>query len=756
MDDHLSRQILDWVNADDYHPVKPRSLFRRIQPTGPDRERFRESLLNLLETGRIREDDRGRIIPKSDKGQLVGTIKKVAKGGAFLITESGAVIGKDVFIPPEDLHDAHTGDEVVVRLTRRRGAGGRRLGKIEEILNRASSSFVGTYSERQGHGFVRIDADQFDRPVPVGDPGAKPASPGDKVVIEMLRFPTHARAGEAVITEVLGPDGEPEVDTLAIIYEFHLPREFPPIVLEEAAKLAREFDDEQIDGRQDLTGETIITIDPKDARDFDDAISLSRSDDGHWHLGIHIADVAYFVKPNSALDLEARSRGTSVYLPGLVIPMLPEVLSNGLASLQEGRRRFVKTVQIELDAELRVIHVKLADSVIKVARRFTYEEVLPIVTDRMKTKSAKMPPDIKRLLLDMYRLAMGLRQKRFEQGAIELDLAETKLELNRSGAVKGITKVTHDASHQIIEEFMLAANEAVAMALSNRHLPFIHRAHGEPDEDKLQLFGEFAGTLGFQLQKFQSRRELQDLLDRVRDQPLEQAINYALLRSFRQAEYTVADEGHYALAKEYYCHFTSPIRRYPDLTVARQSSSLMARGKRGGKTSEQELDAIAHRCSDLSRRAEAAERELIKIKLLRFMADRVGEEIEAIVTGVERFGAFCRGTEIPVEGLLHITAIGGAFGEVIDFDATAHALIARTSGRSLQLGQPIQIKIARVDMPARKLEFVLSPEAVATIGKPRRKRNATAPKPPHKKTKKKKSSGKPPNARQPSRRRRRQ
>lgn len=759
MDEQLSRKILDWLNHPEYRPVKRKSLAKHFHLKGPERKALHETLDGLIAAGQVREDSRGRLVTRVSPGQFVGTIKKTSAGGAFVIPDSGPAPGGDIYVHPEDLRDAHTGDEVLVKLSGRRGMGGKRLGKVEEILNRASSTFVGTYTERGGRGFVRVDADQFDREIPVGDPGAKGAEPGDKVVIEMLRFPTHAKAGEAVLLRVLGPSGEPQVDTLSIIYEFGLPTEFPQAALDEAANQAREFDEQDLQGRRDLTAETIVTIDPADARDFDDAISLKRTENGHWVLGVHIADVAHFVRPGGELDQEAMKRGTSVYLPGLVIPMLPEVLSNGLASLQQDRLRYTKSVFIELDSELRVVHTEFANSAIRVTRRFAYEQVLAIIKRRDDSILDDLTPEVARLLFDMHELAMKLRKRRFELGALELDLSETRLELNRAGEVTKVYEVVHDESHQIIEEFMLAANEAVATAALDRHAPLIRRVHGEPDEEKLKLFGEFVATLGLTLKKFQSRKELQQLLLQVRDEPIEQAVNYALLRSFRQAEYSVAEEGHYALGMENYCHFTSPIRRYPDLTVHRTIGGLVS-GKKGRRgPSVDQLDAIARKCSELARRAESAERELIKVKMLRHMADRIGEEIEAVVTGVERFGVFCRGLHLPVEGLLHITAIGAALNEIIDHDEAAHALVARTSGRTIQIGRPIRVKVARVDVEARKLDFLpsdeffsaggnSSPPLPSKKGKIPMRQSAGSKKGPHKK------SSRPPSARQPGRRRR--
>ena len=706
MNHDLERLILDYLSEETYVPLKPGILARHLHFTGPQRKAFRETVEDLLAAGRVREDKRGRLMTQAVQGTVVGTIKKVAAGGAYLIPHPdrvGPPMG-DVFVPPEDLRDAHTGDEVLIRLSKRRGPGDKRFGRVEEILTRATASFVGTYDEHHDRAYVKIDGTGFEAPVPVGDPGAKGAEPGDKVVVEMLRFPTHNRPGEAVLTKVLGPAGEPEVDTLSIIHEFGLPDEFPPDVLDEVHAVAEVWDEENLQGRLDLTGTTIVTIDPVDARDFDDAISLTRSDDGHWHLGVHVADVAHFVRAGGPLDTEAKRRGTSVYLPGRVIPMLPELLSNGLASLQAGQVRFTKSVFIEFDPDGIALHTRFADSAIRVAHRFAYEEVMPVVRDAASRPD--LPPEIVTLLGEMHALAMILRGRRFERGAIELDLAETKIAVDRGGRVTGVHTAEHDESHQIIEEFMLAANVGVATALHDRHTPFLRRTHGDPDEEKLRLFAEFVATLGHPIKHVQSRPELQKLVRSVRGLAAQHPVNYALLRSFKQAEYSAVEEGHYALAEPHYCHFTSPIRRYPDLTVHRLIGQVAAGKKRPGGPSPDELFGLAKRCSDASRRAEAAERELVRLKLLRYMVDRVGEELPAVITGVERFGVFCRGVELPVEGLIHVTALGAATKEMFDFDEAAHAMVGRTTGTTYQLGRPIRVKVGRVDVEARKLDFI--------------------------------------------------
>ncbi|MGH7202704.1 MAG: ribonuclease R, partial [Planctomycetaceae bacterium] len=597
-------------------------------------------------------------------------------------------------------------------LKRRRG-GGRRCGRIEEVVLRATSTFVGTYVEEQGQALVRVDGQTFAEPIVVGDPGAKGARPGDKVVIEMVRFPMHYAAGEAVLTEVLGPRGRPGVDTLTVIHEFDLPVEFPEDALEEARAQAERFRETVPEDRLDLTKETIITIDPVDARDFDDAISLTRSKDGHWRLGVHIADVSHFVAPGGALDAEARKRGNSVYLPQRVIPMLPEILSNSLASLQQRKVRYVKSVFIEYTAEGVPVHVRFANAAIKVTKRFAYEQVMPIVREPERHR-AQVSAKVRALLSRMHELAMVLRRRRFEAGALELHLPEVKLDFDQEGRINGAHEAEHDESHEIIEEFMLAANVAVATELYDRGLIFLRRVHGEPDLVKMEQFARFADALGYPIRKSQSRRLLQDLINRVKGKPEERAINYAFLRSMKQAEYSPAELGHYALAEDHYCHFTSPIRRYPDLVVHRLFERVAVLHRRARGESELELAKLGKHCSMTERRAEDAERELIKIKLLEFMAGRIGEELTARITGVQAFGVFCQGEEIPVEGMIHISALDPE--DFFDHDEAALSLVGRRSGRTYRLGDPVRVSVVHVDVDRRQIEFRLVEQG------PRRKR----------------------------------
>ena len=709
----ISAQILALLDSPEYRPTKATQLAKQIDISKKQMPEFHEALEDLVNAGLIRQQANGLIRRRTAKGLVSGIVKRAAAGFGFLTpTDAPNDRSRDIYISQEDLKDAQTGDEVLIQLVTSDRRDGKPRGRVMEILQRETHVFVGTYFEQGGGGFVRVDGTIFTEPIAVGDPGAKGAKPQDKVVIEMLRFPSHQQTGEAVLTQVLGQRGQPGVDTLSIIHEFGLPDEFPDEVLAAARLQAEQFDETNLAGRLDLTGETIITIDPVDARDFDDAISLARSEDGHWHLGVHIADVAHFVPAGSALDHEAQKRSTSVYLPDRVLPMLPEIISNGLASLQQGHVRFTKSAIIEFSGEGIPIATHFANSAIRVVQRFAYEQVMPII-EKPELHRNEVSPEVLKLLQKMYEFAMLLRKRRFKAGALELSMPETKIDFSDDGKVSGAHTAPHDASHEIIEEFMLAANVAVATSLADQGFPFLRRVHGDPDELKLKKFSEFVGTLGLTLTSFQSRHALQSILDEVEDKPIRHAVNYALLRSMRQAEYSIEDVGHYALALENYCHFTSPIRRYPDLTVHRLIGALAAKKK--GKLPKPDVVAIAglaKHCSALERRAAAAERELVKVKLLTYMSHRLGEELDAVITGVQDFGFFCQGTKIPAEGMVHVTSLGDDY---YYYDETAQSLIGRRSGKEYRLGGPVKVVVARVDVDRRQLDFRLAGTAVPPL-----------------------------------------
>ena len=711
----FSRQILKYFAQPDARPQRPKDLQALLRIKQSQASPFRATIEELVESGQLHRSTNGTVSkprPRAEDG-LTGTIRRTSRGVGYFTPQVQVAepdeghtelkIEEPIYIAPEDLGGALSGDEVRITLLKQRRSRGQRCGRVVEVVQRSRSTFVGVYHELHGRGFVTVDAAVFDEPVGVGDPGAKGARPNDKVVFEMVQYPTSKHSAEGVITQVLGPRGNPGVDTLSIIHEFQLPDEFSELALEEAREAAEAFDPDNLGDRLDLTSETIITIDPVDARDFDDAISLTRDDQGHWRLGVHIADVAHFVRPGTELDREAKRRGNSVYLPDRVLPMLPEVISNGLASLQQDHVRYTKTAFIDFTPDGVPTHTELANTAIKATRRFAYEEVLPILEHPQK-HAKKVSAPVRALLERMHTLAMILRKRRFAQGALDLQMPEVKLDFDSEGQVAGAHKVVNDQSHQIIEEFMLAANVAVATTLAQKTIAFLKRVHAPPDEKKLRALGEFVRGLGFECRPWVGRRELQSLLDQVRGQPAEYPVSYALLRSLKQAEYSPADIGHFALAEDFYCHFTSPIRRYPDLTVHRLIDAFVKHQGRVKGDGETQLVQLGEHCSDTERRAAAAERELIKVKLLAYMAGRIGSQLDATITGVERFGLFCQGIELPAEGLVHIKTLPP---DQYDYDQKLHTLTARRKGTLYRLGDKVRVEVAAVDLHRRMLEMRL-------------------------------------------------
>ncbi|WP_437229912.1 ribonuclease R [Planctomicrobium sp. SH661] len=698
--------IAEYVQRPGYKALKPKLLAKKIGVTKKKWDAFEKALEAAIAAGDLVLMPSGRILGRRPVDTHLGIVRKIASGAAYVILHEPRPekITGDVFIEEADLLDAQSGDEVLFRLKKRTRNDGQRIGAVVEVVQRATNVFVGTYSEDDESGWVQIDGKNYSEPIWVGDPGAKGARDGDKVVVEMLRFPSLGQSGEGVLTKVLGPRGVPGVDTQLVIHEFGIPDDFPEAVLAAARLEAENFRDDDMTGREDLTDMTIVTIDPVDARDFDDAISLERWENGHWHLGVHIADVSHFVQPGTEIDREAQLRGTSVYLPTKVIPMLPEVISNGLASLQEGRVRFTVSAFMEFNNEGIRVSSRFARSAIRVKQRFAYEQVMPLIEMRQTDSTPETTPEIRQLLSDMHTLAMILRQRRFARTALELDMPEVKLDLDADGKVIGAHETEHDASHQMIEEFMLAANVAVATELNDRGLHFLRRVHQDPSLQKMTALGEFVENLGYPMKKVQSRGDLQRLLERVKGTPEEHSIHYAVLRSLKQAIYSPVEEGHYALAEANYCHFTSPIRRYPDLTIHRLLMAVLTHQKNAMGQSMEETLRLGRHCSTTERRAERAERELIKIKLLSYMETRVGEQMDAIITGVDRYGFFCRGVEIPAEGLVHISSLSR--GDYFDFDRAKMALVSR-SGKMFRLGDRVRVEIASVDVDRREMNFKL-------------------------------------------------
>ena len=702
-------KVLKLVGEPDYKPLTLKALSRRLAVGPDDYAEFRTAVKGLVKLGQLELAKNKTLSKPSTTGLVIGVYRRSAKGFGFVRPHQSSAKTEQIYIPIDSGRDASSGDEVAVKITKRSKTPGMNPeGRVVQILARASGLFVGTYFEQAGAGFVKIDGTTFRDPVYVGDPGAKGAKVGDKVAVEMVRYPSPYQEGEGVISEILGARGQPGVDTLSIIRAFGIPDVFDDDVLVEARQQAKAFNEDDVEGRLDLREVLTVTIDPATARDFDDAISLSRDERGYWSLGVHIADVAHFVRPGTALDDTARHRGTSVYLPDRVIPMLPEVLSNSLASLQAGRPRYTVSALLEFNAEGVRTDAQFARSVIRVDHRFTYEEAFAVMKH---PEAATLAPELVALLGRMLELAMILRKRRFERGALELNMPEVEIDLGAQGEVVGAHLASNDESHQVIEDFMLAANEAVATFLFDQHVGFLRRGHPDPEPTRLREFADFARSLGVVIDQPQSRFELQRVLAETAGKPEQHAIHYGLLRSLKQAHYTPDPEGHYALASENYCHFTSPIRRYPDLQVHRQLTTLLA-GKKP-KSNHDELTVLAEHCNRTERRAEAAERELIKIKLLTHLEKRIGETFHAVLIGVEDFGLFCRLDELPAEGLIHVTTLADDYYYL---ESETHTLIGRRSGRRFRLGDRIDVRVARVDIDRRELDLVPadSPLSAAT------------------------------------------
>jgi ribonuclease R len=710
MDDlELERAIVDLVRRPTYRPVKPRVIAQLLSIPKSGWMDVKKAVKRLVRRGELGYGSNHLVqaaTPAAPKGNRVVGVFRRAEGGFGFVRPSGEATSetevRDIYIPADKSGDASRGDVVAVRLV---GEGGRPRpgprGEIIEIVERQTNRFVGTYFEYRGSGQVQIDGPLFTKPISVDDPGARGAEPNDKVVVEMVRFPSQGQRGEGVIVEVLGPRGKPGVDTLSIIREFGLHEAFAEDVLEDARQQAAAFDESIPPDRLDATGETIVTIDPIDARDFDDAISLVRLDTGHWRLGVHIADVSHFVRPKSALGREARDRATSVYLPDRVIPMLPELISNGLASLQPGKVRYTKTVYMEYTADGIRVATEMHRAAIRSRKRLTYEQVDEFIQSPDPCRR-KLGAEVCDLLGRMRELAATLRGRRMARGALELTMPEVKVVLDKQGRVAGAEVVKNTESHQIIEEFMVAANEAVAEVLQEKGIPFLRRIHEAPVPRKLRDLAGFVAELGLPNRDLASRPGLQKLLGTVTGRPEQHAVNYAVLRSLPRAVYSPKEEGHFALASECYCHFTSPIRRYPDLTIHRLVDAVLTDGKPARDFDK--LVVLGEHCSGREQRADAAERELKKVKLLAYLSERIGEEMEAVITGVESFGLFVQGVELPAEGLIRVDSLVDDFYR---FDRATHTLAGNRSGNMFRLGDMVRVAVARVDLERRELDFRL-------------------------------------------------
>ncbi|RKY11660.1 MAG: ribonuclease R, partial [Planctomycetota bacterium] len=620
---------------------------------------FHAAFKQLRQTGKIVIGAKNLITLPAVSGRIVGTFRANPRGFGFVIPLEPTSNG-DLYVGPYDTTGAMTGDTVIAKAVKKGVRAGqmRYRGEIVEILERGRDKFVGTLKCTDSQWFIEPQGRGFFAPIFVDDVGAKGAKAGDKVVAEIIRYPTKKNPASGVIVEVLGKAGLYDSEIKSIIAQYNLDDDFEDECLEQARAAAEDFRPDQTDGRDDITGEVIITIDPADAKDFDDAISLRKDADGNWVLGIHIADVSSFIPMDSALDVAARERGNSVYLPGKVLPMLPEILSNGICSLQPGRKRFAKSVYITYDAKGNVLGREFANSVIKSTARLTYEQADNILSG----KASGFAGEVVALLKDMEVLARAIEQRRLKNGMLHLDLPETELVMDEAGKVVDAHPADDSYPHTIIEMFMVEANEAVASFLDRFGVPFMRRIHPEPTAGGVKELGRLVRLCGLKVPRRLDRGAIQDLLASVKGTNYSYAVNLHILRSLPRAEYAPMHIGHFALASTHYCHFTSPIRRYADLMIHRLITCYIEHRLNmiglEEVLSEGELADIGSHITFTEQRAEDAEKELKTVLILQMLSERIGEQLNCVVSGLTNFGIFVQCTKFGIEGLVEFGDLG--------------------------------------------------------------------------------------------------
>jgi ribonuclease R len=699
-------QLLKLIREKVDHPATPRELLQRLKIPSDQRATFKRLLKDLVSSGSLVQTRGSRFGVPDLMNLVVGKITTNPRGFGFVVPDRPLENVKgDIFVAGSNLNQAMHGDRVVARIERVTDRGVE--GRIVRILERGASTTVGRYDvDGSGMGFV-VPFDRrliMDAQIPSGD--QKDAEPGDMVVVEITRWPTAARGPLGRVIEVLGGIEEPGVDTEIIIRKHGIPDEHGPEAVEEARRLGGEVREKDLRGRTDFRPLTTVTIDGEHARDFDDAITLERLPDGNYWLGVHIADVAHYVPEGGALDEEAYERATSVYFPERAVHMFPSELATGLCSLNPQVDRLVQSCLMEIDRRGQVVRYEIHDGVIHSNARMTYTEVNAIVTDRDPEVRARYA-DLVPLFEQMHELFGILNKRRHRRGSIDFDLKEPEIVLDDEGMVEAIVALERNVAHRIIEEFMLVANETVAQHLDSNGVPSLFRVHEDPDPLKVEQFEEFVSTLGYSLAAPKGHikpRHFQKLVEKIHGTPEEKPIAFLMLRTMQKARYDASNLGHFGLAAESYTHFTSPIRRYPDLVVHRTlreaRHGLMTDERRDELTDE--LPEVARHTSERERRADDAERELVQWKKVRFMTDKVGDEFSGYITGVTSFGLFIELVEHFVEGLVHISTMADDYYKFVE---RAHILRGENTGRVYRLGDQVNVQVVKVDMERRQVDL---------------------------------------------------
>jgi len=699
--------ILKFVSSEEYRPLSIKEMGAVLQVPAKEKKEYRSVLDELFAEGKLHLDLRGKVKPLPGH-IMTGKYMATQKGFGFVRAEGEP---DDIFISAHDTKGAMDGDSVQVIL-KKHTKGRRREGEVISILERGSVILVGTYSSSRSFGFVVADNHKFTKDIYIAKADTKGAVTGHKVVVEITDYGNETRNPEGRVLEIIGHINDPGVDILSVIKAYGLPEAYPDAVLDETEKVPEEVEESQKAGRTDYRDLQTVTIDGEDAKDLDDAITLTKEGD-MYHLGVHIADVSQYVTERSALDREALKRGTSVYLVDRVIPMLPHKLSNGICSLNQGADRLALSCMMEINAKGEVVKHRIEETVIRVNRRMSYTSVHKIVEEKDEEERKEYEELVSMFEL-MYELAEILRVRRLKRGSVDFDFPESKIILDDKGKPMDVMLYERNNAHRIIEEFMLVANQTVAEEYFWQELPFVYRTHEAPDSEKIEQLNAFVNNFGYTIKMGKDEeihpKEIQKLIKNVDGTAEEALISRLALRSMKQAKYTVGCEGHFGLAMKYYCHFTSPIRRYPDLQIHRIIKENI-HGTLSGKRVEhyrQILPEVAAEASRLERRAEEAEREVEKMKKAEYMEQFIGQTFDGIISGVTTWGMY---VELPntIEGMIRVADIPGDY---YYFEEEKYQMVGEHTHKAFKLGDTIRVTVDAVDKVLRTIDFVIAQEEV--------------------------------------------
>ncbi|MGM9944756.1 MAG: ribonuclease R [Lysinibacillus sp.] len=704
--DELQQRILAFMKNEDYKPMTVAEIEEVFELSEADE--FKElvkTLVKMEAQGLIVRSRSNRYGLPERMNLLRGRFIGHPKGFGFVAPDEEGM--DDIFIAPHEINGALNGDTVLIRVLKE-SSGDRREGTVTKIIERGKTSFVGTFQANRGFGFVVPDDKKMSMDIFVAKEDTLGAVDGHKVVVEITNWPDQVKSATGMITKILGHKNDPGVDILSIIYKHDIPPEFPAEVVEAATQVPDEITEQDLIGRRDLRNETIVTIDGADAKDLDDAVTVTKNEDGTYKLGVHIADVSYYVTQDSVLDKEAYDRATSVYLTDRVIPMIPHRLSNGICSLNPQVDRLTLSCEMIIDGAGQVIKHEIFQSVIKTTERMTYSDVYKILEERDENPELveRYKPLIPMFEL-MAELAQVLRNRRMSRGAIDFDFKESKVLVNEDGWPTDIVLRERTVAERLIEEFMLVANETVAEHFHWMELPFIYRIHEDPKPEKLQRFFEFVTNFGLVIKGTGNSvhpKALQEILKSIEGLPEEPVISTMLLRSLQQAKYYPESLGHFGLSADYYTHFTSPIRRYPDLIVHRLIRTYLINGDTSKETVvhwNSVMDEIAEHTSERERRAVDAERDTDALKKAQFMSDKIGEEFIGMVSSITNFGIF---VELPntVEGLVHISNMTDDYYR---FEDRMMTMIGERTGRQFRIGDEVKVRVSNVNIEESAIDF---------------------------------------------------